>query len=107
MNGIGLNKNKKTGENFKTLVLTAIRLGASDAGIISSADISVENDLANLCKGNPQCENYGLAPSCPPHVAGPSVFRQWRKKSQYSIVVRMDVPSAAMFSDERREIMQV
>jgi len=63
--------------------------------------------LANLCKGDPQCENYGLAPSCPPHVPGPSGFPEWQKESDYSIVVRIDVPTAVMFSHERREVMRL
>lgn len=94
-----------TEEKLNRLVKTAIRLGASDAGIIPSAAIVVENDLADLCGRVPQCENYGLAPSCPPHVTGPPGFRNWQKKSKYSIIVRIVVTTAAMFSDERREIM--
>ncbi len=92
---------------LEKLVRSAICLGASDAEIISSADISVENDLPNFCNGDPGCENYGLSPSCPPHVPGPSAFREWQKKSEYSVVVRIDIPSSIMFSDERREVMQL
>lgn len=84
----------------------AFALGASDAQIISSADIIVENYLADFCK-TPQCKNYGLSPSCPPHVGGPQAFRDLQKKIPYSVIVRIVVPSAALFSDEKREIMQL
>jgi len=94
-------------EELNNLVQTAIRLGASDAGIIPSADIVVDDDLAKLCNGDPPCENYGLAPSCPPHVSGPAGFRNWQKASRYAIVVRIDIPTAIMFSSERREVMQL
>jgi predicted metal-binding protein len=89
------------------LVQTAVQLGASAAGVMGSQDIVIEDDLARLCNGNPPCQLYGLAPSCPPHVAGPEGFRQWQKKSRHAIAVRIDVPTAAMFSDERRGIMQL
>ena len=83
----------------------AIQLGASNAEIISSKEIVVEQSLANLCKGDPPCQNYGLAPSCPPHISGPAGFRRWQKTSTHSIVVRIDLPTSVLFSDERRGIM--
>jgi predicted metal-binding protein len=91
-------------ENLKKLIQLTIQLGASDARIIESSDIIVENSLANLCNGDPQCENYGLSPSCPPHVPGPSGFKEWQKKSSCSIVAKIDIPAYVMFSDERLEV---
>jgi predicted metal-binding protein len=99
-------KKVETDLNLKELVRLAYSLGASDAQIISSGDILVENHLANLCK-EPQCENYGLSPSCPPHVSGPSGLRKLQKDIKHAVVVRIAVPSAALFSDERREIMRL
>jgi len=96
-----------TDEALKILIKTAMETGASDAAVISSATIVVEKELADLCNGDPRCENYNLAPSCPPHVPGPAGFRKWQKESDYSIAVKIDVPMAAMFSEERREIMQL
>ncbi len=95
------------GKGLEKLVQTAIQLGASVAGIISSADIVTEDRLADLCHGEPTCINYGLSPSCPPHVSGPSGFRKLQSMSRYSIVVKIDVPTAIMFSLQRHEIMQV
>ena len=92
-------------KNIDSLIQTAKQMGASDAAIIPSTDIAVEKELAELCGGDIPCENFGLAPSCPPHVSGPAGFKEWQEKSAVSIVVRIDVPTAAMFSDERREIM--
>ncbi len=54
--------------NLKELVRLARSSGASDAQIIFSGDLLVKNDLADLCK-EPQCENYGLSLSCPPHIS--------------------------------------
>jgi len=89
------------------LIHMAKRLRASDAGIILSADIEINEDLAALCNGDHPCSNYGLSFSCPPHVPGPSRFLQWKNSSKYSIVVRIDVPSVVMFSEERHEVMQL
>jgi len=84
----------------------ACSLGASDAKIISPDDISVENGLADLCSES-QCENYGLSPSCPPNVSGPSGFRKLQKFVRCALVLRISVPTAVLFSDERREIMRL
>jgi predicted metal-binding protein len=92
--------------NLEDLVLLAKALGASDAQIISSKDISIEDGLANLCR-EPQCMNFGLSPSCPPHVGGPSEFRKFLNYHQQAIIVRLVVPSSALFSDERRSIMRL
>jgi len=89
------------------LIHMAKQLGASDVGIILSADIEVNEDLAALCNGDHPCSNYGLSSSCPPHVQGPSRFQEWKNSSKYSIVARIDVPSVVMFSDERHEVMQL
>jgi len=89
------------------LTQIAAQLGASGASVIPSGDVLAENELAKICNGSQPCGSYGLAPSCPPHVSGPEGFRKWQEKSTYSIIVRIDILSSAMFSDERREIMQL
>jgi predicted metal-binding protein len=84
----------------------ARRLGASDAAAISAKAISVEDDLANLCR-EPRCENYGLSMSCPPHVPGPSIFQEWLKIVEHAVVIKIDVPMEILLSNERRDIMRL
>lgn len=91
---------------MEELVRLARTLGSSDVRAISAKEISVEDKLANLCR-EPKCMNYGLSPSCPPHVGGPSEFRNLKKHYEQAIVVRLVVPSAALFSDERKDIMRL
>jgi predicted metal-binding protein len=86
------------------LTQLALRLGASEVGIINASQVPVEDHLANVCR-EIRCEAYGLSPSCPPHVSGPSGFRELIKKMRYGVVVRIDIPSSVMFSNERREVM--
>jgi predicted metal-binding protein len=96
----------KNGMSFKELARLAASLGASDAKIIASPEISVEDSLAKLCK-EPRCESYGLSPSCPPHVSGPSGFRELQRSLKHAMAVRIIVPSAVLYSDERREILRL
>ena len=92
--------------HIKELIDLARRLGASTAAVVAPRDICVEDRLAALCL-KPRCEHYGLSPSCPPHVSGPSVFRRWLETCSHAIVIRIVVPSSVLFSDERREVMQL
>ncbi len=94
-------------QNLAGLVQTAIDLGASGAGIIDPVDIVVEYALADLCNADPCCEQYGLAPSCPPHVSGPEGFRKWQQTSHGAVVIRIEIPTTVLFSDQRREVMQL
>lgn len=99
------NKNE-TNCVLKELAQLACRSGASGAETISTNDITVEDDLANLCR-EPRCESYGLSPSCPPHVSGPSWFRELLKKFMHAIVIKIDVPLDILLSSERRDLMKL
>lgn len=85
----------------------AKRLGANACAIISSKEIQVKENLAAICNGEYTCPNYGLAASCPPNVEGPVEFRKWQAKSEYSITVKIELPTSVLFSDERNGIMQL
>lgn len=91
---------------MEELIRLAKVLGASDAQTISSKDIFVEDGLASLCR-EPQCQNYGQSPSCPPHVGGPLEFRKLQSSCHQAVVVRLVVPSSSLFSEERRGIMRL
>jgi len=96
------------GDKFivEDLIQLACRLGASSAAVIQAEDISVEEDLARLCQ-YPPCESYGLSASCPPHVAGPSRFRELLKDCSQAVVFKIDVPSEILFSNERGEVFEL
>ncbi len=97
-------QNETSTQELNELIRLARRLGASAVGIIEASQVPVEDHLANVCR-EIRCEAYGLSPSCPPHVSGPSGFRELNKKMRYGVVVRIDIPSSVMFSNERREVM--
>lgn len=95
-----------TKQQLSRLLDVAKKEGATDATIIESKALKVENRLAALCDGDYRCPNYGLSAGCSPHVQGPEVFRDWQAKSQYSIVVKIELPTSALFSDDRNTVMQ-
>ena len=92
--------------NLKKFIQLAYSSGASDVKIISPDEISVEDSLTDLCNQS-QCDNYGLSLSCPPHVAGPAGFRALQRKARHAVVLRIVVPAATLFSNERIEIMRL
>ncbi len=89
-----------------SLTETARRLGASDSRVIDASRISVENELAALCR-EPSCENLGRSMSCPPHVSGPEGFRKVLRHYRYAIVFKIDVPTEMLLSAERRGIFEI
>jgi predicted metal-binding protein len=100
---IAMNKNNK---KLRSLIQDAQKSGASEAGIISTRDIVVDNNLAGMCR-EPRCENYGLSKSCPPHVSGPFAFKKQLEKFNQAIFFKIDVPSEILYSSERREVFQL
>jgi predicted metal-binding protein len=86
-------------DRFSGLIEQAYQLGASGAAVIDTTQICVEDSLANLCRP-PQCEDYGLSAGCPPHVSGPSGFRELLKGFERALVFKIDVPSESLFSSE-------
>ena len=60
----------KTKSRMDELVQIALQIGARiiDVVTISTSDISIEDDLANMCR-KPVCAFYGLSANCPPYVA--------------------------------------
>ncbi len=96
----------KDSKRLDQLIELARRLGVTDAAIISAESISIEDDLANLCRDS-RCENYGMSASCPPHVAGPSGFRELLKHFKQALVFKIDAPTDILFSDERSELFKL
>jgi len=92
--------------DLEELVFLARALGATDAKAIVTSEISVKEHLARHCL-EPGCENYGLSMSCPPHVSGPSGFRQLQNALKHAVVIRIEVAAAALFSDERWEVFRM
>ena len=92
--------------DYEKLIQLARNMGATEAGLVAVADISVEDRLAGFCL-EPGCEKYGLSASCPPHVGGPLEFRELVKTMVRAVVFKIDLPSEILLSSDRREVMQL
>ena len=103
---VAVTQTEASTQKLNDLLQLAYRSGASGVGIISASHVPVEDHLANVCR-EIRCETYGLSPSCPPHVSGPSGFRELIRKTRHAVVIRIDIPSSVMFSNERNEVMQL
>jgi predicted metal-binding protein len=97
---------KSSPKSIQTLMEATRRAGASAAAVIAAGDIVSEDRFADMCR-EPRCENYGLSPGCPPHVAGPAAFRQQLELFRRAIFFRLDVPAEVLFSSERCECFQL
>jgi len=95
-----------TNQRVAALVQGARTAGASEAVVVWTKDIVIEDGLADNCL-NPRCENYGLSTSCPPHVKGPQAFRKQLETFDRAVCFKIDVPSEIMYSSDRREIFQL
>lgn len=90
------------------LMQYAMQNGATNAKIISTKDIAVEDHLADMCR-DPQCENYGLSMSCPPNVSGANGFRKMIKNYERAVFFKIDAPTEILVSasEDRRELFQL
>ena len=85
---------------LKRLEQLAIERGADGAAVIPAAKIHVAERLAKLCR-DPRCDMFGSAASCPPHVGGPETFRNLLAAVDWAIVLKIDVPTQILLSDDR------
>jgi predicted metal-binding protein len=81
-------------------------LGVSGARIVDATRIVVEDALARMCE-RPRCPSYGLSASCPPHVGGPEVFRALIEGYRHALVLKTDVPTEILLSEQRREVYRL
>jgi predicted metal-binding protein len=100
-----MNRAETLNSNMASLLELATHSGATDAKVISTVNILIEDRLADICKET-RCESYGFSKSCPPYVAGPSMFREWIKTIDHAIVLKIDVPLEILLS-EREDIMRL
>ena len=99
------NRNPVPG-GLEALPRLACGLGASQAAVIPSGAIPVEDRLAALCR-DPRCPSYGLSASCPPHVSGPAGFRELREGFRHAVVFKIEVPQEILLSSERQEVFRL
>ncbi len=86
--------------HLRELKEEALRLGASDATVITTSLIHVEPDLIEMCKP-PLCEGYGKSAHCPPHVMPPEEAGPWLSSFSWAVLFKTDVDPEVLLSDGR------
>lgn len=69
-------------EKYRSL---ALDLGATDAQVIRTSDIRVDERVRAKC-AFPKCSQYGTNANCPPHVPDLSFSRRLLKRFSYGII---------------------
>lgn len=96
-------------ELYEELKKFTLRAGASAAQIIDTKDIVIDEKLADMCR-EPECENYGISPHCPPHTSGPVGFRQLLGSYQKALVFKIEIPTDVLVyapDEDRRELFRM
>nr|WP_319540460.1 DUF2284 domain-containing protein [uncultured Methanospirillum sp.] len=78
---------------FDFLKKAALNLGATDAQVITSSDVIVENRVPLKCRTG--CTTYGTRLTCPPHAPTPDEFRIILSEYQYAMLVKFTSPAVA------------
>ena len=83
---------KKLAEDLKCYVKLAIDSGASDAAVVSTDQIVVDERVLLKCRF-PLCSEYGACINCPPHTGTIEQLRNRIRLYNNAVVVRIGVPS--------------
>ena len=77
----------------------ALNLGATDARIITAAQVIVDERVILKCS-NPRCPSYGTNANCPPYAPAPDLVRKAVDKYHHAIFIYMKVPSVSFAGPE-------
>ncbi|MDD1724979.1 MAG: DUF2284 domain-containing protein [Methanospirillum sp.] len=77
---------KEITTDFEWIRYAALDLGATDAKVIPTAEVVVENRVPLLCRSG--CVTYGTRLTCPPRVPTPDEFRRILSEYSYALLVQ-------------------
>jgi predicted metal-binding protein len=80
----------------------AIELGATDAKIISTDVVLVDDRVRAKCL-YPKCRHYGTNANCPPYAMDLDLVRKTVNGFQHAIFVKTEVPSETIAGPEARD----
>ena len=70
----------------------ALELGATDAKIISTDDVIIDERVVAKCT-YPKCPGYGTNANCPPHAMNIDQVRKVVGKFKHALFIKIEVPS--------------
>ena len=74
--------------DLETYCQIAIELGASDAKVIESVKVIVEDRVRGKCL-IPKCPHYGTSANCPPYSPLPKEIRRMLKEYKQGVFIRL------------------
>lgn len=80
----------------------AVELGATDAKVIRSDSIVVDERVLAKCM-YPRCSRYGTNANCPPYSMTPDMTRTVMKRFRYGVLVKIEVPANEIAGAEARD----
>ena len=80
----------------------ALALGASDAKIITSDAVLVDERVRGKCI-YPRCNGYGTSANCPPYAMSLDETRKLLNKFTYGVFIKLDVPPEEVAGIEARD----
>lgn len=97
---------KRDLENYRQ---KALKLGASDARIITTDMVVVDERVRAKCT-YPKCEYYGTCTNCPPYSMEPEQTRKLVSRFQYAIFYKLNVPTEVLAgkltSEQKKQSLQ-
>jgi predicted metal-binding protein len=83
-------------EKYRTM---ALKMGATQAAVIKTADIPVDERVTLKCR-IPRCFGYGVGAHCPPNTLKPEELREILKKFQFAVFFIKEVPAEVIVRDK-------
>ncbi|MHA2197078.1 MAG: DUF2284 domain-containing protein [Promethearchaeota archaeon] len=77
----------------------AIELGASNAKIITTEEIPVDERVTLKCQV-PRCFGYGVCAHCPPNALKPAELRNYLEKYKWAVFFIIDFPPEVLVRDK-------
>lgn len=88
-----LNIHENTDDEFVFLRKNALDLGATDAKVIPTSQVFVEDRVVMKCRTG--CISYGKKLTCPPYVPTPEEFRKILAEYKSALLVKFTSPAVA------------
>ena len=93
---------KLSRSDLKSYRQMAVELGATDAKIITSDIIVIDERVRAKCM-YPKCPFYGTNANCPPHGMDLDLARKVAERFKYGVFIRLEVPSEDIAGKEARK----
>ncbi len=87
-------------KRLEKLKASALYLGGSDAKIILTEKIPIEDEIIDFCR-DPLCESYGQSFYCPPYAMKPKELKTIIADYDNALVFKIDVASKILLSKAR------